>query len=99
MVPFPETLFGGDMHSAVVGGREGSETAQEAVREAGELARLFDAPLHVVSAYRATQPAMVTAASAEAGLAFQETDWLVDLRQDVEDRLERTRRWMADSGL
>lgn len=87
------------MHKGIVVGTDGSETAQEAVREAADLARTFQVPLHIVSAYRATQPAMVTAVSAEAGLAFRDTDWLIDLRNDVEDRLERTRAWLAEEGL
>jgi nucleotide-binding universal stress UspA family protein len=36
---------------SIVVGTDGSETAQVAVREAGELAKLYGARLHVVSAY------------------------------------------------
>jgi nucleotide-binding universal stress UspA family protein len=39
------------MLSSIVVGTDGSDTAQEAVRQAAELARRFDAHLHIVCAY------------------------------------------------
>jgi len=39
------------MYESIVVGTDGSETAAEAVRRAGALARLTDATVHVVSAY------------------------------------------------
>ena len=87
------------MNNAIVVGTDGSDTAQEALRRAADLARAFGVPLHVVSAYRATTPGLVTAVSAEAGLVFQDTDWLIDLRTDVEERLERTRQQLTSDGI
>ena len=87
------------MDKPIVVGTDGSSRAQEAVRQAATLARTFEVPLHVVSAYRTTNPALVTAVTAEAGMALRDTDWLLELRGEVEEHLERTRTQLADDGI
>jgi nucleotide-binding universal stress UspA family protein len=54
------------MLSSIVVGADGSDTSMEAVRQAGELARRFDARLHIVCAYTPVA-VRVQAASPESG--------------------------------
>jgi nucleotide-binding universal stress UspA family protein len=54
------------MLSSIVVGTDGSETAEEAVRQAAELARHFDAHLHIVCAYTPVA-VRVQGSSPEAG--------------------------------
>jgi nucleotide-binding universal stress UspA family protein len=54
------------MLSSIVVGTDGSATAEEAVRHAAELARRFDAALHIVCAYTPVAT-KVHATSPEAG--------------------------------
>jgi nucleotide-binding universal stress UspA family protein len=82
--------------SAIVVGTDGSETAQEAVRKAAELARLGGAPLHIVSAYGAT-----TAVAAMAGAAgyANEALSLPQQQSDAESLLNRTLLGVDTAGL
>lgn len=86
------------MYRAIVVGTDGSDTAGKAVEEAVRLAEAFDAPLHVVSAYRTT--AATSAASAEFGMgAVLLGDWLLDARSKVESRLESVARQLGGRGV
>lgn len=78
------------MYRSIVVGTDGSATAERAVQEAARLALAFDAPLHVVSAYRAAAPASVASlAAAEVGAsAVMLGDWMLDVRSQVVEQLE-----------
>jgi nucleotide-binding universal stress UspA family protein len=82
--------------SAIVVGTDGSETAQEAVRTAAELARVSGAQLHVVTAYGATTA--VTALAGAAGYA-NEALALPQQRTDAETLLERALAGIDTGGL
>ncbi|MDX6286004.1 MAG: hypothetical protein QOG53_1489 [Frankiales bacterium] len=84
------------MFSAIVVGTDGSETAQEAVRTAAELARVSGAQLHVVTAYGATTA--VTALAGAAGYA-NEALALPQQRTDAETLLERALAGIDTGGL
>ena len=55
------------MYRSIVAGTDGSPSAQEAVRHAGQLAALSQATLTIVSAYRPVGHAAVLAMSGAAG--------------------------------
>jgi len=86
------------VYKAIVVGTDGSDTAQRAVREAADLAKAFDAPLHVVSAYRTSAP-MASMAMAEVGGAGMFGDWLFDQRSGVEEQLAQVAQQLADLGV
>ena len=71
------------MFEAIVVGTDGSETAEEAVRQAGELAKALGARVHVVSAY---EPAGVKVAG---GAASVQAEWTVGPGVKVDAVLER----------
>jgi nucleotide-binding universal stress UspA family protein len=54
------------MKGAIVVGTDGSDTAALAVTEAISLAKAFDKPLHIVAAYKPSQPSGVPAEFADA---------------------------------
>ena len=54
-------------YSRIVVGTDGSDTADQAVQKAAELARQLGAELHVVTAYRASSPGMSSASGAGIG--------------------------------
>jgi nucleotide-binding universal stress UspA family protein len=55
------------MAGGIVVGTDGSDTAGVAVRRAGELARAFDRPVHVVTAYEPVRPRGVAEAGSMGG--------------------------------
>jgi nucleotide-binding universal stress UspA family protein len=55
------------MISSIVVGTDGSDTASEAVRQAGELARTFGARLHIVSAHAPVAVRVSSGRTPEAG--------------------------------
>jgi nucleotide-binding universal stress UspA family protein len=69
---------------SIVVGTDGSETAQEAVRQAVELARLAGATLEVVSAY---EPVSGQRLKDEAIEAPRDLQWSVNPREDVDATL------------
>ena len=74
------------MFKAIVVGTDGSDTAQEAVRQAAGLARLTGAELHIVSAYGGT--AAVAAMAGAAGYAPDALS-LTQQRADAEGLLDQ----------
>ena len=74
------------MFKAIVVGTDGSDTAQEAVRQAAGLARLTGAELHVVSAYGGS---VAAAAMAGAACYAPEALSLAQQRADAEGLLDR----------
>lgn len=69
---------------SIVVGTDGSETAQEAVRQAVELARLAGATLEVVSAY---EPVSNQRLREEAVEAPPDLQWSINPREDVDATL------------
>src|SRR5690349_7067973 len=69
---------------SIVVGTDGSETAQEAVRQAIELARLAGATLEVVSAY---EPVSAARLREEATEVPRDLEWSVNPREDVDATL------------
>lgn len=74
------------MFGTIVVGTDGSDTAQEAVRQAVALARLTGAALHVITAYGATTAALALAGA--AGYAHESLS-LPQQRQAAEGLLDR----------
>jgi nucleotide-binding universal stress UspA family protein len=86
------------VYKAIVVGTDGSDTAARAVREAADLARVFSAPLHVVSAYRTSAP-VASMAMAEVGGAGMFGDWLYDQRSAVEEQLGEVAQQLVGMGV
>jgi nucleotide-binding universal stress UspA family protein len=72
------------MYSSILVGTDGSETANEAVRQAVELAKAVGARLHVVSAY---EPVADQRLRQEAQEAPKDMQWMVNPREDVDSTL------------
>jgi len=90
------------MYRSIVVGTDNSATAERAVQEAAQLAKAFDCPLHIVSAYRASapMPAMASLAAAEVGgSAVMLGDWLLDVRSEVVTQLEQLGDRLRDAGV
>jgi nucleotide-binding universal stress UspA family protein len=69
------------MFASIVVGTDGSQTAQEAVREAIALARRLDARLDIVSAY---EPVSSARLRVEAQQVPGDLQWMVNPREDVD---------------
>jgi nucleotide-binding universal stress UspA family protein len=76
-------------YRSIVVGSDGSATARGAVAEAAGLAKAFNAPLHLVSAYRAAASASAMAATAGMGVAVPTVafGWGLATRRKVEAEL------------
>jgi hypothetical protein len=83
------------MFNKLVVGTDGSETADEAVRRAAELARTSGAKLHIVSAYEPVAPARLREEAVEAP---KDIEWAINPREDVDATLERA-KGIAGEGL
>jgi nucleotide-binding universal stress UspA family protein len=81
------------MYETIVVGTDGSDTAAEAVRAAVELARAFDAKLHVVRAYQLPSGAALAAAVPVATVGLVEADQVVSdsVQGDLDALAERLR--------
>lgn len=82
----------------IVAGTDGSETAEQAVMRAGELARAFGSTVHLVSAYRRMSDSAWMAAG--AGMAVPspgEDDELA--RHQAEEIIQRSGRRLEDLGV
>ncbi len=90
------------MYRSIVVGTDGSQTADRAVQEAAKLAKAFDVPLHVVSAYRAATPtaSMASLAAVEVGAAaVMLGDWMLDVRSSVVDCLDELSAGLRADGV
>jgi nucleotide-binding universal stress UspA family protein len=67
--------------SSLVVGTDGSETAAEAVRQAGELAGRLGAKVHLVSAY---EPVATQRLREESESVPSDVEWMVGPREDVQ---------------
>ena len=77
------------MYRSIVAGTDGSPSALEAVRRAGELAALSGAKLTLVSAYRPVGAAATLAMSgAGVGLVVDSAELVEQQRQEAEETLE-----------
>ena len=73
------------MIGSIVVGTDGSETAQEAVRQATELAKAVGASLHLVSAY---EPIGEGRLREERQQVPDDLQWMVNPREDVDATLK-----------
>ncbi len=72
------------MFATIVVGTDGSQTANEAVRQAVALAKAHDARLDIVSAY---EPVPAARLREEAQQVPSDLQWMVNPREDVEATL------------
>jgi nucleotide-binding universal stress UspA family protein len=84
------------MFGSIVVGTDGSDTAQEAVRQATELARTVDAQLNVVSAY---EPVPEGRLRHERQDAPAELEWSINPREDVEATLAQAAEGIEAAGV
>jgi len=77
--------YGRSMFGVIVVGTDGSETANEAVRQAVELASQVGAKLEIVSAF---QPVSTARLREEGRHAPPDVEWMVNHREDVDNTLE-----------
>ncbi|HEY5143161.1 MAG TPA: universal stress protein [Solirubrobacteraceae bacterium] len=84
------------MFGSIVVGTDGSETADEAVRQAIELAASVGARLQLVSAYEPVPP---TRLRNEAQQAPPDVQWSINPREDVEATLSSAAELAAEAGV
>ena len=84
------------MFGAIVVGTDGSETANEAVRQATELAQRVDASIDLVSAY---EPVSSTRLREEKRDAPQDMEWMVNPREDVDATLKEAAAAIEKAGV
>ena len=83
------------MFKRIVVGTDGSETANEAVKRAAELAQTAGASLDIVSAYEPVAPARLREEAVEVP---KDLEWAVNPREDVDHTLTEARA-LVDSEL
>jgi nucleotide-binding universal stress UspA family protein len=76
------------MFERIVVGTDGSETANEAVKRAAELAQTAGASLDIVSAYEPVAPARLREEAVEVP---KDLEWAVNPREDVDHTLSEAR--------
>jgi nucleotide-binding universal stress UspA family protein len=81
---------------SMVVGTDGSETAGEAVRQAGELAGCVGALVHLVSAY---EPVPERRLREERNQVPADLQWMVHARADVAATLEQAAGQLREAGL
>ena len=84
------------MFGSMVVGTDGSETAQEAVRQATELAGRMNAKIHLVSAY---EPVPEERLREERRAVPGDLQWIVNPREDVAATLEEAAGAISESGV
>ena len=84
------------MFGSIVVGTDGSSTAQEAVRQATELANALGAKVYLVSAY---EPVPEGRLRDERQGVPQDLQWMVNPREDVENTLEQGADELKGSGI
>jgi nucleotide-binding universal stress UspA family protein len=85
------------MFRSIVVGTDGSETANEAVRQAAELARLLGARVHLVCVYEPVPSA--PGAGEEAGEVHAESGWVLRPREAVDETLDSAAAVFAAAGV
>ena len=84
------------MFGSIVVGTDGSDTARQAVREAGDLARQLGATLDVVSAY---EPVSGQRLREESRQAPQDLQWTITPREDVDATLREAAEEIEATGV
>ena len=84
------------MFGSIVVGTDGSSTAQEAVRQATELARALGAKVYLVSAY---EPVPEGRLRDERESVPADLQWMVNPREDVEETLDEGAGTLEESGI
>jgi nucleotide-binding universal stress UspA family protein len=84
------------MFTSIVVGTDGSDTANQAVRQAIELARAVGARIELVSAY---EPVTDPRLHAETLQVPEDLHWIINPREDVEATLEQAAREIRDAGV
>ena len=83
------------MYSSIVVGTDFSPTAEEAVRQAVQLAKAFGAKLHVVTAFKPGFTASIAASSLEA-MAAGGAEFIQEANSAMADEVEATHKSIAD---
>ena len=84
------------MFGSIVVGTDGSETANEAVRQARALAKSMGARLHIVSAYA---PVPETRLREERKEVPADLEWMVNAREDVDATLREAADAAREDGI
>jgi nucleotide-binding universal stress UspA family protein len=84
------------MFGSIVVGTDGSTTAQEAVRQAIELAKAVNATIHLVSAY---EPVSEGRLSHERQQVPEDAQWMVNAREDVDAALKESAEGLEEEGM
>jgi len=84
------------MFGSIVVGTDGSSTAQEAVRQASELAERLGATVHLVSAY---EPVSESRLRDERQQVPEDAQWMVNAREDVDATLKDAGQRLEEAGL
>ena len=77
-------------------GTDGSTTAQEAVRQAIDLAKRVDASVHLVSAY---EPVSQSRLRDERQQVPEDAQWMINAREDVDAALKESAEPLESEGL
>ena len=84
------------MYSSIVVGTDGSETANEAVRQATELAKQTGAKMHLVSAF---EPVPEGRLRQERQQVPDDLQWMVNPREDVQNTLKEAAEKIEEEGV
>jgi nucleotide-binding universal stress UspA family protein len=84
------------MFSSIVVGTDGSPTAQEAVRQAADLAKRLDAKVYIVSAF---EPVSEGRLQDDRQQAPDDVQWMINPREDVEAGLKEGADTLEGQGL
>jgi nucleotide-binding universal stress UspA family protein len=84
------------MYRAIVVGTDGSETANEAVRQATELAKALGSSILLVSAYEPVSEARLRQERREVP---EDVSWMVNPREDVQSVLDDAAERMRETGV
>jgi nucleotide-binding universal stress UspA family protein len=84
------------MFKSIVVGTDGSETANEAVRQATELATAVGASVDLVSAY---EPVSSARLREEAQQVPKDMEWMVNPREDVDATLKAAGEQVGEAGV
>jgi nucleotide-binding universal stress UspA family protein len=84
------------MFGSIVVGTDGSETANEAVRQATELAKAVGAKVHLVSAF---EPVGNQRLREERQQVPEDMQWMVNPREDVEATLKEAAEQLEEAGV
>jgi nucleotide-binding universal stress UspA family protein len=84
------------MFKSIVVGTDGSETANEAVRQATELAQAVGSSIDLVSAY---EPVSSARLREEAQQVPKDLEWMVNPREDVDATLKAAGEQIAEAGV